>query len=165
MASSSSAPPGARKRRRIDDVVDPLIDYKQRQQQLVSDPTDFRWNPSLIEAEVGTTLKLVDGIDVTADRRRWEPSLLELSLAQVNWYASDNDCGCAHGYVMKGVADRASVDALANTLAQVCLICTILLYYGVVGCRSHRLGTQIREMLNPSESVGGRVPLRLTMLR
>ncbi|GAB1316802.1 methylenetetrahydrofolate reductase 1 [Madurella fahalii] len=127
MASNRSAPQSRRgeqprKRRRIENAIEELVDRELRQRQLVTDPAKFKWDRNQIQVEPGSTLKFIhiDENRVLEDRRGWEPSLLETIPPQVNWYASNKNRNCANGYVMKGVADNASAEALVNTLLELC---------------------------------------------
>ena len=74
-----------------------------------------------LPAEPGNTkLLLVDPATMVFESREPEPDLLETDSWQTNWYTPDQDRVEANGYFMKATAERIAVDAMANTILDLC---------------------------------------------
>jgi hypothetical protein len=114
-----------KKRARLNDFWEDKDRYdmhvSQRESQrasLVSSLDEFRWYRNAVDIDDTKGLfRRVEPHTVADLFSAYEPSVLETSSDQVNWYAQDTKRKF-NGYVMKGVSDRASAEALANTLLE-----------------------------------------------
>lgn len=83
--------------------------------QLLSRLSDFNWNFDQIDVnEPKTRLRQVKRGTVADMYERDEPSVLETPHCEVNWYSQDRHQPMR--YLMKCVANPASVEAMSNTL-------------------------------------------------
>ncbi|KAK4031887.1 hypothetical protein C8A01DRAFT_20964 [Parachaetomium inaequale] len=78
------------------------------------------WSASQLADQIGDTkLPILDSGSLVSQYRHTEPSILETTDGRVNWCMPDPARTAASGFLMKLFANRASVDAAANTLLDI----------------------------------------------